>query len=142
MKKEFVQINQSINYIKGTFRGFHYQKPPYTDEKLIRCINGSVIDIVLDIRKKSKTYMKYFSTELTSENRKMLYVPSGFAHGFITLEDNTQLIYQHTAYYEPNQEASINYMDPSINLRLPIDIEVISEKDKNVPFINSEFKGL
>ncbi len=142
MNKEFVQINQSINYLKGTFRGFHYQKSPYTDEKLIRCISGSVLDIVVDIRKRSKTYMKYFSVELTAENKKMLYVPAGFAHGFITLEDNSQLIYQHTAYYIPNQEASINYKDPVISLKLPIDIKVISEKDLKVPFIDTHFKGL
>jgi len=142
LNKEFVQINQSINYTKGTFRGFHYQKPPYTDEKLIRCISGRVLDIVIDIRKKSKTYMNFFSIELTSENKKMLYIPDGFAHGFITLEDNSQLIYQHTEYYVPNHEASINYKDPAINLKLPIAIKVISEKDLNVSFIDTDFKGL
>ena len=142
LNKEFVQINQSVNNLKGTLRGIHYQTPPPGDCKLIRCITGKVLDIIVDIREGSSTFLKYFVTELSPENLKMIYITEGFAHGFITLEDNTQLIYQHTSYYIPEQEAGIRYSDPFLNLTLPIKPEVISEKDENLPLINANFKGI
>lgn len=138
---EFVQINQSVNYKKGTLRGLHYQFSPYQDDKLIRCISGKVFDILIDIRKKSNTFLKVFTIELTEENRKMLLVPSGFAHGFLTLEDNSQLIYHHTSFYKPGFEGGINYKDPRIKLKLPSEIKVISNRDINIQFIDNNFIG-
>jgi len=142
LKNEFVQINQSINYKKGTFRGLHYNSSPLGDDKLIRCISGKVFDIIVDLRKSSKTFLEYFTIELSPDNKKMLFVPSGFAHGFITLEDNSQLIYHHTSYYQPDYEDGIHFNDPKINLKLPIKIEVIAQKDLRWPLIDNRFKGI
>ena len=94
-----VQQNISINYKKGTFRGLHFQKFPFEEEKLVRCIVGSVLDIVVDLRKNSSTYLKHFEIELTSENCLALFIPKGFAHGFLTLEDNSIMLYNHSQFY-------------------------------------------
>ena len=142
LKKEFVQINQSINLKKYTFRGLHYQIHPYSDSKLIRCINGKVFDIIVDVRKKSETFLSTFTIELSSENKKMLFVPKGFAHGFLTLEDNSKLIYHHTSYYQPGFEGEINVQEPMINVKLPHTIKIISNKDLNIPFLDLGFKGV
>jgi dTDP-4-dehydrorhamnose 3,5-epimerase len=142
LNKEFIQINQSVNTLKGTLRGIHYQIPPPGDCKLIRCITGKVHDIIVDIREGSETFLHYFATELSGENLKMIYITEGFAHGFITLEDNTQLIYQHTSSYLPKQEAGIRYNDPLLNIKLPIEPIIISEKDQNLPLLNTNFKGI
>jgi len=142
LEKEFVQINQSINLKKYTFRGLHYQVKPFQDSKLIRCINGKVLDIIVDVRKKSETFLNTFTIELSSKNKRMLYVPEGFAHGFLTLEDNSQLIYHHTSYYQPGFEGEINYNDPKIQLDLPHSIDVISKKDVEISLLNDKFKGI
>ena len=102
--KEFVQINHSVNKLKGTFRGLHYQLPPFTETKLIRCIHGKVFDVIVDIRTKSDTFLKHFAINLSAVNMKMILVPEGFAHGFLTLKDNSQMIYHHTALYKPGFE--------------------------------------
>ncbi len=142
LKNEFVQINQSINLKKGTFRGLHYQVPPFEDDKLIRCISGSVFDIIVDLRSNSKTFLEHFSIELSAKNQKMLFVPKGFAHGFLTLEDDSQLIYHHTSFYQPGFEGGINYKDPKIDIELPISVEVVSKKDMEIPFLSSKFNGI
>ena len=139
---EFVQINHSVNKLKGTFRGIHYQLLPFAEIKLIRCISGKAYDIIVDIRKGSPTFLKSIAVEISEENMKMMYVPAGFAHGFITLEDNTQLIYHHTAFYKPGYEAGLRYDDPELKLELPIDVVVITDKDRNHPFIDKNFKGI
>ncbi|NOX47218.1 MAG: dTDP-4-dehydrorhamnose 3,5-epimerase [Chlorobi bacterium] len=141
-KGDFVQINHSVNKLKGTFRGIHYQLPPFGEIKLIRCISGKVYDIIVDIRKGSPTFLKSFAVEISADNMKMMYVPEGFAHGFITLEDNSQLIYHHTTYYEPGHEAGLRYNDPALQLELPIGPSIMTEKDKNHPLIDNSFKGI
>jgi len=140
--KPFVQINHSINHKKATFRGLHYQKPPFSEIKLIRCIAGKVFDIIVDIREKSDTFLHHFGVELTSQNMKMIYVPEGFAHGFITLEDNTQLIYHHTSSYKPGYESGFRYDDPRLKIKLPFEPLIISEKDKSYRFIDNSFSGI
>jgi dTDP-4-dehydrorhamnose 3,5-epimerase len=140
--KEFVQLNQSYNTRKGTLRGLHYQVPPFTEIKLIRCVKGSVWDVIVDIRKNSPTFLQHFAVELSEQNRKMIYVPEGFAHGFQTLADNSELVYHHTEYYTPNSEAGLNYNDPLLNIEWPLAVSVISEKDKNNKFIDNTFKGI
>lgn len=141
-KNEFVQINHSVNKLKGTFRGIHYQLPPFSEVKLIRCISGSVYDIIVDIRFGSPTFLEHIGIEISEENMKMMYVPAGFAHGFITLEDDSQLIYHHTAYYEPGHEAGLRFNDPLLQIELPITPVVITEKDNNHPLIDKGFKGI
>lgn len=133
---KFVQQNISINYKKGTFRGLHFQKSPFQEEKLVRCIVGSVLDIVVDLRKNSSTYLKHFEIELTSENCLALFIPKGFAHGFLTLEDNSIMLYNHSQFYNSNYDSGINYKDPLLNINLKNKIAEISEKDNNIDFIN------
>ncbi len=140
--KEFVQINQSFNKHKGTFRGFHYQKPPFKEIKVVRCISGKVIDIVVDIRRNSKTFLQSIQVELSEENKKMIYIPEGFAHGFITLKENSQLLYYHSSFYEPNFERGLRYNDPVLKIKFPREIKIISDRDKSLPLITNQFKGI
>ena len=133
--KEFVQMNFSFNKKKGTLRGMHYQETPFEETKLIRCTSGKVFDVAVDLRKNSDTYLKWFGTELSRKNLKMILIPGGFAHGFITLKDNSELIYHHTEYYNPLAEKGIRYDDKTLNIEWPVDVSVISDKDKSYPFI-------
>lgn len=139
---DFVQMNHSINLNKGTFRGLHYQQPPYAEEKLIRCVKGKVIDFFLDLREGSPTFLEYSEIELSAENRKMIYICKGIAHGFITLENNTELLYHHTEKYNKEADRGIHYNDPKVILKLPIDVEVISEKDQKYSLLADDFKGI
>ena len=139
---EIVQINHSFNKKKGSFRGMHYQKPPFAEAKLIRCVAGSIVDFVLDIRKNSPTFLKWISVELSSANRKSIYLPKGMAHGFQTLTDNTELIYYHNVFYNKDSDSGIRYNDPLINIKLPLDITVISDKDIKYLLLDSNFKGI
>lgn len=141
-KKEFVQTNNSFSVKKGTFRGLHYQIPPYCEVKLVRCISGSLIDVVVDVRKNSKTFLKSFQIELSEKNRKMIYVPEGFAHGYFTLVDNTVLSYTVTTYYHPESEKCLNVKDPVLGIQLPNKIESLSDKDINSSFLKESFKGI
>jgi dTDP-4-dehydrorhamnose 3,5-epimerase len=134
----FIQDNQSLS-CKGTLRGLHFQNPPYGQVKLVRAVTGSIIDVAVDIRKDSKTYGQYYSVNLTSENKKMLYIPEGFAHGFLTLEDNTIVQYKCSNLYDKESEGGIIWDDPDIGIDWQLTIEpIISEKDKN----NINFKNL
>ena len=141
-KKEFVQFNHSKTNKQGTIRGMHYQLPPHSEIKLIRCIRGSVWDVIIDIRKGSPTFLQYFAVELSEHNLLSVYVPEGFAHGFQTLEDNTQLIYHHTAYYVPGHEAGIRYNDPLVCINWPLPVSEITEKDRNHNLLDNSFKGI
>lgn len=125
------QCNLSYNKKKGTLRGMHYQIAPYQEDKMVRCIRGAIYDLIIDLRKNSPTYKQWLGVELTAENHRMLYVPKGFAHGFITLEDDTEVFYQVSEFYTPNSERGIRYNDPAFNIILPTEIKIISDKDKN-----------
>lgn len=128
-----VQANMSFNMKMGTIRGMHYQASPYQESKLIRCIKGSIYDVIIDLRKDSPTYRKWFGIELTDENRTMLFVPEDIAHGFLTLKDNTEVMYQVSAFYNFESERIIRYNDPSFNIQWPIKVSVISKKDIDTP---------
>jgi dTDP-4-dehydrorhamnose 3,5-epimerase len=140
--KEFVQFNHSMTRHKGTLRGMHYQVPPSAEIKLIRCISGEVFDVIIDIRKDSPTFLQHFNIILSDENLKMIYVPEGFAHGFQTLADNSQMIYHHTAYYTPANERGLRYDDPAFGIKWPVLPKNITDKDQNYPLINNNFKGI
>ena len=140
--KEFVQFNHSLNIINGTLRGMHYQEQPYAEIKLIRCIRGSVYDVVIDIRKSSSTFLQWFAVELSAKNMKMIYIPEGVAHGFQTLEDNTELLYHHTDFYIPSAEKGIRYNDKMIGIQWPCEVKTISEKDKNYSLLTDSFRGI
>ena len=141
-QKEFVQFNHSHTRDKGTLRGMHYQHPPHAEIKLIRCIRGKVLDVIIDIRQDSPTFLQHIGVELSSENMRMIYVPEGFAHGFQTLVDHSELIYHHTAYYTPEAEGGLHALDPKLNIDWPLEPTVMSDKDKNQAFIQSPYTGI
>ena len=140
-EKEWVQMNHSFSLKKGTLRGMHFQKPPYSEIKLVRCIQGSVFDVIIDLRKDSPTFLKWFGAALSAENKLMMYIPEGFAHGFQTLEDNSGLLYMHTAYYSPEAEDGLRYNDPQVNISWPLEISEISMRDTNHDLLE-KFNGL
>jgi dTDP-4-dehydrorhamnose 3,5-epimerase len=140
--KEWVQMNHSFTNLKGTIRGMHYQLAPHTEIKLVRCIAGSVFDVVVDLRKDSKTYLQYFGAILSSSNKTMMYVPQGFAHGFQTLAPNTELIYCHSEIYNGDAEAGILYNDSLLNILWPLEVTELSQRDTEHSLINSDFKAL
>lgn len=128
----FVQDNESKSS-KGVLRGLHFQKPPYSQGKLVRVIKGSVMDVAVDLRKDSPTYGKWESVVLTEENKLQFWIPEGFAHGFVTLEDNTIFNYKCTNVYNKESEGSILWNDPDINVEWNIENPILSEKDKLSP---------
>jgi dTDP-4-dehydrorhamnose 3,5-epimerase len=128
-----LQANVSLSKKKGTLRGMHYQLDPYQESKLIRCVRGAIFDVIIDLRKNSETYKQWFGVKLTPDNYKMLYCPEDFAHGFITLEDNSEVYYNVTQFYTPGAEAGIRWNDPAFNINWPIDPRVISDKDSSHP---------
>lgn len=139
LNNEIVQINNSLSVAKGTLRGMHYQLKPKMEDKIVRCIKGALYDVIIDLRKDSQTFMQWFGTELSAENRKMLYVPKGFAHGFITLENNTEAFYLVTEYYSPEYERGIRWNDPKFDIKWPIEPVEISEKDRNHPLFDFKY---
>ena len=128
-----VQANISNNKYKATLRGMHYQASPYEETKLVRCTRGAVYDVIIDVRPDSPTYRRWIGVELTASNYKMLYVPEGFAHGFQTLEDDTEVIYQVSQFYTPSAERGIRWNDPVFQIKWLTPVETISEKDANWP---------
>ena len=129
----FIQDNHSFSAQKGVLRGLHFQNNPKAQTKLVRCTKGSIWDVAVDLRKSSSTYLKWFGIELTAENHKMLLVPKGFAHGFITLEDNCEVQYKVDNIYDKPSDRSIMYNDPEIGIVWPKIDPVLSDKDKNAP---------
>lgn len=136
LNHHIVQINNSASKFKGTLRGMHYQLAPNAEDKIIRCLRGALFDAIIDLRPGSPTFLKHFTIELTAENRIMLYVPQGFAHGFITLAENTEAFYLVTEFYSPENERGLRYNDPKFGIRWPLEPVVISDKDKNQPDFN------
>ncbi len=124
----FVQDNQSLSH-KGVLRGLHFQNPPFAQGKLVRVITGAVLDVAVDIRKGSPTYGKHVAAELTEENKTMMYIPEGFAHGFLTLRDNTIFSYKCTNFYNKASEDSIKWNDPEIGIKWNFENPLLSEKD-------------
>jgi len=129
LNRDVVQINNSLSRNKGTLRGMHYQLPPKAEDKIVRCIRGSLLDVIIDLRPNSATFMQHYSVELSAENRKALFVPKGFAHGFITLEDDTEAFYLVTERYAPEFERGLRYNDPRFSIKWPIEPVEISEND-------------
>ncbi len=127
----FCQVNDSLSAQKGTLRGMHYQLAPKAETKLVRCIRGSFYDMILDLRDGSPTFGESFGAELTAESRRMMYVPKGFAHGFLTLVDATEAFYFVDEFYSPEHERGVRYNDPKFSLQWPAAPAVISDKDKN-----------
>jgi len=140
--KEWVQMNHSVTYKKGSVRGLHYQLHPYSEIKMVRCITGSVFDVIIDLRKSSDTLLKWFGVELSAENKRMLYIPEGFAHGFQCLSDNCELLYHHSEFYQPGAEAGIRFNDPLVNIEWPLAVTILSPRDAQHPHLDENFKGI
>lgn len=136
VKTDFVQDNQSLSG-KNVLRGLHFQAPPFAQGKLVRVISGAVVDVAVDIRKNSPTYGKHYSVELNESNKWMLYLPEGFAHGFVTLTDNTIFAYKCTNYYNKESEGCVLWNDPDLNIQWGISYPILSEKDT----IGQQFKN-
>ncbi len=138
IKAEFVQDNHSKS-VKGVLRGLHFQKKPFAQGKLVRCIKGKIFDVAVDIRKGSPTFGKWVGYEISEENKYILWIPEGFAHGFLTLSDEAEVIYKVSGgEYSPQHDAGIIWNDPDINIKWPleqIDEIILSEKDKKLPFL-------
>jgi dTDP-4-dehydrorhamnose 3,5-epimerase len=131
LRTQFVQCSISFNKKKGTLRGMHYQVAPYEEAKLVRCTMGAIYDVIIDLRPGSLTSTQWVAVELTAQNRKMLYVPGGFAHGFQTLEDNTEVFYQMSEFYHPECARGVRWDDPAFGITWPLAEEpVLSEKDR------------
>jgi dTDP-4-dehydrorhamnose 3,5-epimerase len=131
LDRNIVQVNNSLSKDKGTLRGIHYQLAPKAETKIVRCIKGSLYDVIVDLRPNSPTFLKWFGAELSADNRTMMFVPKGFGHAFLTLEENTEAFYMVTEFYAPELERGIRWNDPKIDIKWPIKPEVISDKDNN-----------
>jgi dTDP-4-dehydrorhamnose 3,5-epimerase len=124
-----VQCNVSFNVKRGTIRGMHFQRPPHQEVKLVRCSRGSIFDVIVDMRDDSPTRWSWEGVELTAENRQMLYVPKGFAHGYQTLEDDTEVFYQVSEFYHPESEGALLWNDPVVGIMWPVAEVIVSDKD-------------
>lgn len=129
------QINISTNRQLGTLRGLHYQREPNTEIKLVYCMKGAIWDVVVDLRDDSKTYGDWFGSELSSENRNMMYVPKGFAHGYISLKPNSEILYLVSSFYEPESEDSLIWNDPDVKIDWPLEPKILSDKDKSAKYL-------
>jgi dTDP-4-dehydrorhamnose 3,5-epimerase len=138
LETRIAQSNVSFNKHKGTLRGMHFQRPPHQETKLIRCIRGGLFDVIIDLRPDSTGYKRWMGVELTADNRRMLYVPRGFAHGFQTLEDDTETFYMVSEFYTPEAEGGVRWDDPAFTVEWPLGPPTeISEKDQQWP----DFRG-
>lgn len=133
LNAQLVQCNIAYNHCTGTLRGMHFQCAPYAETKLVRCTRGALYDVIVDLRPESATFKHHFGVELTPENHKMLYVPEGFAHGYMTLTDQTEIFYQVTQFYTPAAAGGIRWNDAAIGIIWPRAVAVISERDANYP---------
>jgi len=135
IETEFVQDNHSLSTQKGVLRGIHFQNHPYSQAKLVRCTSGAVMDYAIDLRKGSPTYKQWVGVELSAENKKMLFIPQGFGHAFLTLTDNVEFQYKVDNYYNKESDRSIRFEDPELNIDWVIDNPTLSEKDRNAPLL-------
>ena len=136
LNSKLVQCNISFSKKCGTLHGMHYQTKPFEESKLIRCTKVKIFDVIIDLRPFSKTFKKWFGIELTEENYKMLFVPEGFAHGFQSLVDNTEIVYQVSEFYTPDSELGIHWNDPAFNIKWPVKEKIITEKDNSWKFFD------
>ena len=142
LNPDIIQCNISFNNKKGTLRGMHYQAKPHAEVKLVRCSAGSIYDVIIDLRLDSSTFKKWFAVELSADNRKLLYIPEGFAHGFQTRTDNTEVIYHHSAFYNPDAARGLRFDDPALSIIWPLPVGMVSPRDQNYGLIDANFKGV
>ena len=129
----WVQCNTAFNARAGTLRGLHFQRDPHAEIKLVRCTSGALFDVAVDIRPRSPTFGRWFGVELSAENRRQLYIPAGFAHGYQTLTDHTELFYQVSTFYHPQSEDGLRWDDPALDIAWPLPDPIVSDKDRQLP---------
>jgi dTDP-4-dehydrorhamnose 3,5-epimerase len=140
--RKIVQINQSITATLGTVRGMHYQQAPHAEMKLIRCTSGKVLDVAVDLRAGSSTFLQWHAEELTPKNARMLIISEGCGHGYQVLEPDSELLYLHTAFYQPEFESGVMYNDPKLAISWPLPVVGLSARDQKHPAIPTNFSGI
>jgi dTDP-4-dehydrorhamnose 3,5-epimerase len=140
--RRIVQINLSCTHQAGTVRGLHFQHPPYAEMKLIRCLRGRVWDVAVDLRKGSASFLQWHAEELSPENRRMMIIPEGFAHGFQALEPDSELLYLHTQFYAPQSAGGVSCDDQRLAIAWPLPVADLSSRDRNYPAIPADFGGI
>lgn len=133
LEPKWLQCNISFNKVRGTLRGMHYQASPFAETKLVRCTMGAIHDVIIDLRPESPTFKNWTAVELTAENRRMLYIPEGFGHGFLTLMDNTEIFYQMSEFYDPKSARGVRWNDPAFGIVWPQNAVVMSNQDQSYP---------
>ena len=142
LEQHFVQANHSGSHGKGVIRGMHFQHAPFCEVKLVKCIAGAIFDVIVDIRAGSPTFLQWVGVELSAENKRMMYVPKGFAHGFQSLSEYSEITYMVSAFYNKEMEGGLKYDDPAINIEWPLPVSLVSDKDLNILLLDVDFKGI
>ena len=140
--QHFVQANHSGTKGKGVIRGMHFQHAPFCEVKLVKCVQGAIFDVVVDLRAGSPTFLQWFGAELSAENKRMMYVPAGFAHGFQSLTDYAEITYMVSEFYNKESEGGIKFDDARINIGWPLPVSLVSDKDMKIPLIDETFTGV
>lgn len=138
--QHFVQANHSGTHGKGVIRGMHFQYPPFAETKLIKCVQGAIFDVIVDVRKDSPTYLQWYGAELSAENKRMMYVPVGFAHGFQTLTDYSEITYMVSNFYSRENEGGLKFDELKVGIQWTLPVSLVSDKDMKLPFIDDAFK--
>lgn len=133
LNPDIAQCSLSFNRRKGTLRGMHFQAAPHAEDKVVCCADGAIFDVIIDLRPDSPTFKRWTATELTAENRRMFYIPAGFAHGFQTLQDNVEVLYQMSEFYHPESARGVRWDDPAFAIHWPMKVEFISARDRSFP---------
>lgn len=141
-KREIVNVNFSTTSKAGSIRGLHFQHPPKAEMKLVRCLRGAVFDVIVDLRAGSPTFLQWHGEILSAENLRMMILPEGVAHGFQTMENDTEMLYLHTEFFSPAHDSGVRYDDPRIGIDWPLPVAQLSDKDTNFPLMTEDFKGL
>jgi dTDP-4-dehydrorhamnose 3,5-epimerase len=139
---DYIQANVSVSACQGTVRGLHFQKSPHTEAKLVRCVRGAILDVIVDLRGRSPTYLRHQAFELSASNKQQLYVPPGFAHGFQSLVDDIEITYMVSSRYTPSAEGGLRFNDPALGIVWPLPVSVISDKDARWPLIENKADSL
>lgn len=140
--QHFVQANHSGTNGKGVIRGMHFQHSPFCEVKLVKCVQGAIFDVIVDVRKDSPTFLKWFGAELSAENKRMMYVPAGFAHGFQSLTDYSEITYMVSNFYNKESESGIRFNDEAVGINWPLPVSLVSEKDQAIPLVDSNFAAV
>lgn len=142
IRKSIAQINHTLTRRAGAVRGMHFQRPPHAETKLVSCFRGEVFDVAVDLRRHSPTFLGWHAEVISADNQRSLLIPEGFAHGFQTLTADCELLYLHTASYEPHAEGAVSAIDPRLGIAWPLDITEMSDRDRSHPVLTAEFEGV